>query len=86
MVRAVTIIAGLLLAMPTLLFFWIGAQTFIRPLERMLAVTLATQAAALLALSLILVFTPVAQRMQAVLLGTTTLSLLGVFAIYRFSK
>ena len=86
MMRALAAIAGIILSGPTLLFFWIGAQTFIRAHERILAVALAIEAAALLALSIGLLFTPAVQRIQAVLLGTTLLSLAVVFAIYRASK
>jgi hypothetical protein len=83
MMRALAAIAGILLSGPTLLFFWIGAQTFIRPHERILAIAMTIEAGALLALSIGLVFTPALQRIQAVLLGTTLLSLVIIFGIYR---
>ncbi len=86
MIRALMAIAGILLSGPTLIFFWIGTQTFTRIHERLLAVALTIAAGALLALSLGLIFTPTAQRLQSVLLGTTLFLLAIVFVIYRFSK
>ena len=69
--RFVAAIIGILVSLPPLIFFWIGTQTFLRPLERLLAALVTAEAGALLILSAALLFTPSVQRLQAILLIAT---------------
>ena len=46
------------MSLPLLLFFWVGAQSFVRPAEKKLAVAILGFAAGLLALSLATLFLP----------------------------
>jgi hypothetical protein len=76
--RFVTALAGILVSVPPVIFFWIGTQTFIRPLERVLALVVTIEAGALLLLSVTLIFTPSVQRAQIFLLlatGTTVIAI-----------
>lgn len=84
--RIVMAIAGILLSTPALIFFWIGSQTFLRTHERLLAVALTVETAALLALSIGLLFTSSLLRIQAVLLGLTLVSIIAVLGFARMSK
>jgi hypothetical protein len=84
--RIVMAIAGILLSTPALIFFWIGSQTFLRTPERLLAVALTVETAALLALSVGLLFTPSLLRLQALLLGLTLASLVVVIILARVWK
>jgi hypothetical protein len=72
--RFVTAVAGVLIAVLPLIFFWVGAQTFLRPLERTLAFAMVVETGALLLLSLALFFTPSVQRIQAIVLFATIAS------------
>ena len=69
--RFVAAIIGILVSLPPLIFFWIGTQTFLRPLERLLAALVTAEAGALLILSAALLFRPSVQRLQAILLIAT---------------
>lgn len=69
--RFVAAIAGVLVSIPPLVFFWIGARTFVRPPERLLAIAVTIETGALLFLSLALLFTPSLQRLQGILLSAT---------------
>jgi hypothetical protein len=70
-VRFVLAIAGILVSVPPLIFFWIGTQTFARHSEKLLAFVMMVGTGALLALSIVLFFVPSVQRLQAVLLIAT---------------
>ena len=70
-------LAGVLVAVPPLIF-WIGAQTFIRPLEKALALGVTIVTGALLLASAALLFTPSVQRLQGVLLVATVTTLVAV--------
>ena len=69
--RLIAAIAGILISIPPLIFFWIGAQTFIRPTEKALATFVTIETAALLIVSAALLFTPAVQRLQLGLLLAT---------------
>ena len=84
--RFVAAIAGVVLSVPPLIFFWIGTQTFLRPAEKLLAVAVTIETAALLALSVALLFTPAVQRVQAVLLLATFVTVALIFAGYRLLR
>jgi hypothetical protein len=84
--RFVAAIVGILLSLPPLIFFWIGAQTFIKAGERLLAGAIAIETLALLAASIALLFTPAVQRVQILLLLVTILTLIAVFVALRLLK
>ena len=84
--RFVAAIAGILLSLPPLIFFWIGAQTFLRPLERALAVAVSLETGALLLVSIALLFTPSVQRIQLVLLIATIATVALVLLAYRLLR
>jgi hypothetical protein len=50
--RFIAALAGLIVALPVTLFFWIGSQTFTRPAEHVFAVMITYEGAALIALSI----------------------------------
>ena len=81
--RVVAAIAGILVGLPTLIFFWIGTQTFVRPLEKALAYAVTFETGALLLLSLMLLFTASVQRPQAVLLGTSVVTIAVILIAHR---
>jgi len=78
--RFVAAIAGVFLSVPPLLFFWIGTQTFTRSSERLLALAVTLETAALLALSLASFFTPAVHRVQAYLLLATFVTVAVILA------
>lgn len=84
--RFIAAIAGILLSLPPLIFFWIGAQTFIRKGERLLATGVAIETFALLAASVALLFTPAVQRVQVLLLLMTVVTLIAVLVGLRLLK
>ena len=84
--RFIAAIAGILLSLPPLIFFWIGAQTFIKTGERLLATAIAIETFALLALSIALLFTPAVQRVQILLLLATVATLVAVFGALRLLR
>ena len=84
--RFVAAIAGLILSVPPLVFFWVGTQTFMRSSERALAMAMTLEAAALLALSVALLFTPSVQRIQVLLLLVTLVTIALIFAGYRLLR
>ena len=69
--RFVAAILGIFASVPSLLFFWIGAQTFARPLEKALATGVTLLSGALLLSSAILLFSASIQRVQVCLLIAT---------------
>jgi hypothetical protein len=69
--RFVASIVGIVMSVLPLIFFWVGAQTFVRPLERGLAYGMVIGTGSLLALSIALLFTPFVQRIQFILLVAT---------------
>jgi len=71
--RLIAAIAGILTAVPPLVFFWIGTQTFLRPLERALSLVVTTETAALLLVSVAMLVTPSVQPLQAILLAATVI-------------
>ncbi len=79
-------LTGLLIGMPAFLFFWIGSQTFIKPHERILATVISVETAALIALSVALLFTAGVQRAQGLLLTLVIVSLAMTFAVARLAK
>jgi len=81
--RFVAAMIGILVGVPPFLFFWVGAQTFIRSPEKVLAVVVAAQSGALLLLSATLFFTPSVQRLQGMLLIVTVATIGIIFAAYR---
>jgi hypothetical protein len=84
--RFIAAIAGILLSVPPLIFFWIGAQTFIKAGERLLATAIAIETLALLAASIALFFAPSVQHVQLVLLVATMLSLTAVAVAMKILK
>lgn len=68
LIRISLVAAGLVVSVPTLLFFWVGSRTFIRARERWLAVAMAAGAGLLLVLSIGLIFDASVQRVQLILL------------------
>jgi hypothetical protein len=81
--RFVAAIAGIVVSVPPLLFFWIGTQTFLRPLERALAFAMTLETGALLVLSVALLFTPSVQRIQVILLIVTVATVALILAAIR---
>ena len=69
--RFVAGILGILVSMPSLLFFGIGAQTFGRPLEKALATGVTLLSGALLLLSAAVFFSASIQRVQVFVLIAT---------------
>ena len=84
--RFIAAIAGILLSVPPLIFFWIATQTFIKAGERLLAAAIAIETLALLAASIALFFAPSVQRVQLVLLVATVLSLTAVAVAMKIRK
>lgn len=84
--RFVAAIVGMLVSVPPLIFFWIGAQTFIRQKERALAVAVAVETGALLLLSIALLFTASVQLLQFLLLLATLATIVGLLIAYRLFK
>jgi hypothetical protein len=85
-VRFVTALAGIIVYIPPAIFFWIGTQTFIRPLERVLALVVTLKAGALLLLSVALIFTPFVQRAQAFLLLATGTTVIAILVAHRLLR
>jgi hypothetical protein len=84
--RFVAALAGVLVSVPPLIFFWIGTQTFTRDVERALAYVMTIESAALLVLSIALFFTPSVQRIQLILLIITIGSFAAVLGANRRLK
>ena len=84
--RFVAAIAGVLVSVPPLIFVWVGAQTFVRSLERGLAFAMMVATFALLGLSVALLFTPAVQRLQGMLLLATIATLTVALVVYRQSR
>lgn len=84
--RFVAAIAGVLVSVPPLIFFWIGTRTFVRPPERALAIAVTIEAGALLLLSLALLFTPSLQRLQGILLLATIATIAIILAANRLLR
>jgi hypothetical protein len=84
--RLVAAIAGILVSVPPLIFFWIGGQTFIRPLERALAVAVTVETGALFLVSIALLFTSSLQRLQGILLITTMATVAIILGAYRLLR
>lgn len=84
--RIVAAIAGILVALPPLLFFWIGTQTFIRPQERALALGVTIGTGALLLSSVALLFTPSVQRLQGILILAVLVTLLAIVVRHKVLK
>jgi hypothetical protein len=85
-VRFVLAIAGILVSVPPLIFFWIGTQTFARHSEKALAVVMTVETGVLLVLSIALFFAPSVQRLQAVLLLATIAISALILMAHRFFK
>lgn len=84
--RFVAAIAGILVSVPPLIFFWIGTQTFLRPLEKALALVVTVETGALLLLSVALLFTPSVQRLQGILLIVTVAAIVAILMANRWLK
>jgi hypothetical protein len=84
--RFVAAIAGVLVSVPPLIFFWISTRTFVRPPERALAIAVTIEAGALLLLSLALLFTPSLQRLQGILLLATIATIAIILAANRLLR
>ena len=84
--RSVAAIAGVILSVPPLIFFWIGTQTFTRLSERVLAIAMTIETGALLILSVALLFTPAVQRLQTLLLLSTLVTIVLILAGYRLLR
>ena len=84
--RFVAAITGIVVSVPPLVFFWIGTQTFLRSSEKLLALAVTLETAALLALSVALLFTPAVQRLQVVVLLATLVTVALIFAGYRLIR
>ena len=84
--RLVAAVAGFVLSVPPLIFFWIGSQTFLRFWEKALAMAVTVETAALLALSVALFFTPTVHRIQALLLVATFVTVVFILAGYHLLK
>lgn len=84
--RFVAAIAGIVLSVPSLIFFWIGTQTFVRLSERALAIAMTLETGALLGLSVALLFTPAVQRVQTLLLLSTLVTVVLILAGYRLLR
>jgi hypothetical protein len=85
-VRFVLAIAGILVSVPPLIFFWIGTQTFARHSEKLLALVMTAETGALLVLSILLFFTPPVQRLQLVLLIATIVTTTLIFMADRLFR
>ena len=84
--RFIAAIAGVILSVPPLIFFWIGTQTFTRLSERVLAIAMTIETGALLILSVALLFTPAVQRLQTLLLLSTPVTIVLILAGYRLLR
>jgi hypothetical protein len=84
--RFVAAFAGVVIGIFPLIFFWVGAQTFVRPLERALAFAMVVETGALILLSLALFFTPAVQRIQAIILVATIVSTALILITYRMLR
>ena len=84
--RVLLAISGILVSILPLIFFWVGAQTFLRPAERGLAFAMVGLTGGLLVLSVSLFFTPSVQRLQAILLGATIIAVAALLVAYRLLK
>ena len=85
--RFLMAVAGVLLSVPPLIFFWIGSQTFVRPLEKGLAMAVTLETGALLVLSIALFATPSVQRIQTLLLAATAVTVaIVIFMASRLAK
>ena len=84
--RFVAAIAGVLVSVPPLIFFWVGTQTFLRTLERGLAFAMVIATCALLGLSVALLFTPSVQRLQGVLLIATIAAVTIILIMHRQTR
>ena len=69
--RFVIAMIGILASLPTLIFSWVGTQTFGNPSERALAVGVTILSGTLLLLSATLLFAPSVQRLQVIVLIAT---------------
>jgi hypothetical protein len=85
-VRFVLALAGILVSVPPLFFFWIGSQRFIRRLKRALAIAVTLETGVLLLLSLALLFTPAVARSQAILLISTVATIAVILLAYRLLR
>ena len=81
--RYVAAIAGILVSILPLVFFYVGTQTFLRPGEKMLAIGMVILTGGLLLLSVALLFTPAVQRVQAVALAATVAAVALILALHR---
>jgi len=79
-------ILGVLVSILPLIFFWVGAQTFLRPLERGLAIAMFLASGALLLLSIALLVTPSVQRLQAMMLVITFGAVAAIFIAYQLTR
>lgn len=77
---------GVVVSVPPLIFFWIGSQTFVRQLERLLAIFVTVETGALLVLSITLLFAPSVQRLQAILLIATIGTVAAILIGYRLLR
>ena len=84
--RFVAAFAGLIVSIPPLIFFWVGAQTFVKHVERGLAFAMVIETAAMLALWVGLLFTPSVQRLQATLLIATVVAVILILVGYHLSR
>jgi hypothetical protein len=84
--RFVLAIVGVLVSVPLLVFFWIGTQTFVRQLERLLAFLVTIETGALLVLSIALLFTPSVQRLQAAFLIASIATVAAILIAYRLFR
>jgi hypothetical protein len=81
--RFIAAIAGTLVSILPLIFFWVGSSTFIRPAEQLLARVMVGLSGGLLIASLALFFTPVVQRVQAFLLAATIVAVAAILFLSR---
>ena len=83
MMRFIAAIAGILISILPLIFFWVGAQTFNRPQEKALAMIMVILSGALLLASGSLLFSPSMQRLQWVLLAATIIAVAAILVLHR---
>ncbi|MFL9842487.1 hypothetical protein ABS767_16070 [Sphingomonas sp. ST-64] len=81
--RFVAAIVGILISIPPLIFFGVGAQTFIRRSEKIVAMVVTAESLALLIVSAMLLFTGSVQRVQG---GLLALTLATIFFVVVFSR
>lgn len=85
-IRYLIATCGVLMSLPLILFFWIGAQTFVRPKEKAAAVALFWFGTVLLALSLLTFLHPNLAAWEAFAVGAAVIVYLTLWLVGKRSR